>query len=113
MHDLKKSRFTIEMPIEADMETYTALYQTMTGAFVLVPETDWPNIFNHSYGLSDPELINDLRDQGFLVKTDVDETVVFECWKQQHVHNYDTITSKVNVTRKCNNRCTAFFDIFN
>lgn len=106
MHDLKKSRFTIEMPIEAGMETYMALYQTMTGAFVLVPETVWPDIFNRPNELSDPELIDDLRDQGFLVKTDVDETAVFECWKQQHVHNYDTITSKVNVTRKCNNRCT-------
>ncbi len=106
MHDLKKSRFTIEMPIKADMETYMALYQTMTGAFVLVPESDWSDIFNPSFDLSDPELIDDLRDQGFLVKADVDETVVFEHWKQQHVHNYDTITSKVNVTRKCNNRCT-------
>ena len=110
MHDLKKSRFTIEMPLEAGMETgieaFTALYQTMTGAFVLVPETEWSDIFKRPYDLSDPELVDDLRDQGFLVKGDVDETAVFENWKQQHVHNYDTITSKVNVTRKCNNRCT-------
>ena len=106
MHNFKKSRFTIEMPIKSEMEIYTALYQTMTGAFVLVPETDWSDIFIHPLGFSDAELIDDLRDQGFLVPQDVDETAVFKCWKQQHVHNYDTITSKVNVTRKCNNRCT-------
>ncbi len=106
MCDLKISRFTIEMPVKADHETYTALYHTMTGAFVLVEDADWTDLLKDSNDSFDPEFMNDLKDQGFLIKKDVNETDVFECWKQQQVHNFNTITSKVNVTRKCNNRCT-------
>lgn len=110
MNNLKKSRFTVELPIslkqENDTEAYTALYHTMTSGFVLVEEADWADLFKDANDSLYPEFIDDLKEQGFLVKKGVDEMDVFECWKQQQVHNFDTITSKVNVTRKCNNRCT-------
>jgi sulfatase maturation enzyme AslB (radical SAM superfamily) len=55
--------------------------------------------------LTDDDSLNDLREQGFLIPSDVDETIVFDCWKQQPVHHFDTIISKVLITRACNNRC--------
>ena len=110
MYDLKKSRFTVEIPVAADRKkdpvVYIALYHTMTGALLLVEDSDWTDLFKGKNGSADLEFINELKEQGFLVKTEVNEFDVFECWKQQQVHNFDTITSKVNVTRKCNNRCT-------
>lgn len=54
---------------------------------------------------ADPAMMDMLYEQGFLVKEDVDEITLFETWKQQHVHDFNTLKSKVLVTRKCNNRC--------
>ncbi|MEE4265818.1 MAG: radical SAM protein [Desulfobacteraceae bacterium] len=110
MRDLKKSRFTVEIPVaadwEKDAEAYIAIYHTLTGALLLLEESDWSDLFKDSRDSLDQEFIDELKDEGFLVRKDVDEFDVFECWKQQQVHNFDTITAKVNVTRKCNNRCT-------
>ncbi|MDY6838761.1 MAG: radical SAM protein [Thermodesulfobacteriota bacterium] len=105
MFSLKKSRFTVAVPVENKGQEIVALYQTMTGAFILILEKTW------AYALSDPIAPADsattdlLHEQGFLVKDGVDETTVFENWKQQHVHHFSTLKSKVLVTRKCNNRC--------
>ncbi|MFH1674929.1 MAG: radical SAM protein [Pseudomonadota bacterium] len=100
-----KSRFTVGIPIENGGEKLTALYQTMTGAFILIPETQWSEMLNDPGAETDPETIELLHEQGFLIKNGVDETAVFDYWKQQQVHDFSTLTSKVLVTRKCNNRC--------
>jgi len=102
---LKKSRFRVELPINAGGENLLALYQTMTESFVLVPGELWSQILSSPEDVADPETLEYLHDEGFLVKEDVDETALFECWKQQHVHDFSRITSKVLVTRKCNNDC--------
>ncbi|MBW1675942.1 MAG: radical SAM protein [Deltaproteobacteria bacterium] len=105
MASFEKARFTIAIPVEKAMGDIIALYQTMTGAFVLMPSHDWADVLSDPGYSADPEIMEFLYDQGFLVKKDTQEIAIFECWRQQHVHDFSTITSKVLVTRKCNNRC--------
>ncbi len=105
MASFEKARFTIAIPVEKAMGDLIALYQTMTRAFVLMPSHDWADVLSDPGYSADPEIMELLYDQGFLVKKDTQEIAIFECWRQQHVHDFSTITSKVLVTRKCNNRC--------
>jgi uncharacterized protein len=102
---LKKSRFTVEVPVEKDGEEFFALYHTMTRAFILIPERTWSYVLSDPIAPAEPATVDMLLDQGFIVKGGVDETAVFESWKQQYVHDFSTLRSKVLVTRKCNNRC--------
>jgi uncharacterized protein len=101
-----QSRFTLDIPIEYGTDKgLVALYQTMTGAFVLIQEEHWCDISNGASAPTDPDAAEIMYEQGLLVKDGTDENAVFECWKQEHVHDFSTIKSKVLVTRKCNNRC--------
>ncbi len=108
MHEWKTSRFSVEVPVEDPQysDKFTALYQTMTGGFILLPEDEWRNGGQGLWPDADPDLMDALWSQGFLVDAGVDERLVYDCWMQQHVHDFSTITSKTMVTRKCNNRCT-------
>ena len=101
----KRSRFTVEVPVQKQEGELLALYQTMTQAFVLIPERTWSYVLSNPIAPAEPATIDMLLDQGFLVKEAVDETVLFENWKQQYVHDFSTLKSKVLVTRRCNNRC--------
>ncbi|MDY7038459.1 MAG: hypothetical protein SV375_20165, partial [Thermodesulfobacteriota bacterium] len=100
-----KSRFTVDIPVGSRGENLCSLYQTMTGAFILIPERDWSYVLRDPMPAADPSTIDILCEQGFLVKDGTEETIVFEHWKQQSVHDFSTLKSKVLVTRKCNNRC--------
>jgi uncharacterized protein len=103
---LNKSRFTIEVPIKRrGGEEILALYHTMTRAFVLIPERQWSYALSDPVAPADPSAMDLLYDQGFLVRETTDETMLFETWMQQYVHDFSTLKSKVLVTRKCNNRC--------
>jgi len=106
MQNLKKSRFLVEVPVVYDQEQYMSAYHTMTDAFTLLPETDWYEIINTSGIRPYQDTVSALCEQGFFIASETDETKIYECWRQQHVHDYTTITSKINITRKCNNRCT-------
>ena len=100
-----KSRFTVDILVGTRGEDLCALYQTMTGAFVLLLERDWSYVLSDPIASADPTTIDMLCEQGFLVRDGMDETIVFENWQQQSVHDFSTLKSKVLVTRKCNNRC--------
>lgn len=105
----KPSRFTIEIPIDNNShreQPLAALYHTMNQAFILMNKQEWSAIINQPETEPDQETMIALCAEGFLVGDKVDETALFECWKQQQVHDFTTMTSKVNVTRQCNNRCT-------
>ncbi len=101
---LKKSRFTVAVPYANAPDDYIIVYQTMTAAFVLIGSEDW-SIVCQAPDRSDPETRRFLRQQGFFLPRGTDETVVYQCWKDQHMHDFSTITSKVLVTRRCNLRC--------
>ena len=101
----EKSRFTVDIPVVNRGENLCALYQTMTEALILIPERDWSYVLSDPIAPADPATIDMLCEQGFLVRDGTDETIVFENWKQQSVHDFSTLKSKVLVTRKCNNRC--------
>ena len=101
----EKSRFTVGIPVENKGEELFGMYQTITGAFILISEKSWSHILSHPAAPADPAAMDILYEQGFLVKEGTDEAPVFENWKQQYVHDFSTLKSKVLVTRKCNNRC--------
>ena len=105
MHHLRRSRFLVDTRFENDGKELRAVYHTITKAFVLLHADDWSALSGDVSANVDAAAADLLLDQSILVKEDTDETAVFEHWKQQYVHDYSTLKSKVLVTRKCNNRC--------
>lgn len=105
MDGFVKSRFIVELSLDHISSNDIALYHTMTDGFVLLPNADWESLNTNNGGYHDTETADILIQQGFFIKKDVDEESVFDLWHQQHVHDYSQISSKVLVTRKCNNRC--------
>lgn len=101
----KASRFTIALPMETPDKDLTAVYHVLTEALVLVPSAQWDAIAAQTR-MEDLASMETLVSQGILVGTEVDETVVFNQWKDRHVHDFTTLRSKNLVTRQCNNRCT-------
>ncbi len=105
MSGYRQSRFAVDLPIEGREDEFTAVYNTLTGALILMSAAQRTNILDADPA-ADPETIEQLIQQGILAKEGVDETVVFNEWKQRHVHDFSTMRSKVLVTRRCNNQCT-------
>lgn len=105
MSGYRQSRFALDLPIEGREDELSAVYNTLTEALVLMPAAQWTNIVDADPG-ADPETIEQLTQQGILVREGVDEAVVFKEWMQRHVHDFGTMRSKVLVTRRCNNQCT-------
>lgn len=105
MPRLRKSRFVVTVPCERAGEKYDAIYQTLTGAFVVLPEKDWRSLLKGSIESADPGRLEFFEEQGILVNEHMDEVTVFEGWKRAKAHDFTSLKSKVVVTRKCNNRC--------
>jgi uncharacterized protein len=117
MQSYKQSRFTVAVPVStgpSPADELLALYHTMTQGFVLLDPDVWQSLAEQpsadhvrtgADNRPDDETIDYLRAQGFLLPANVDESLVYESWMQQQVHDFSTLTSIVNVTRKCNNRC--------
>ena len=105
MPSLRKSRFAVAVPFESGGERLVALYQTLTGAFLLFPERGWKSIMEGSLDEIDPETPGFLLEQGVLANGGTDEGTLFERWKESRVHDFSHLKSKVVVTRRCNNRC--------
>ena len=105
MFDYKKSRFLVDIPISNGHEDLLAVYHTLTQALFLIPAAQWADLEKTTWK-EDPETIWQLSSQGVLIKTEVDETALFNQWRDRHVHDFSLMRSKVLVTRKCNNRCT-------
>jgi uncharacterized protein len=105
MSGYRQSRFAVDLPIEGREEEFTVVYNTLTEALILMLAAQWTNIVDADPA-ADPETIEQLMQQGILVREGVDETVVFKEWKQRHVNDFNTMRSKVLVTRRCNNQCT-------
>lgn len=105
MTRFNKSRFAVGVRVGDESAGLMALFQTLTKAFIIIEEGTWAGILDGSSSPDDSDTIDTLYDQGILVKEGVNETDVFEFWKQQYVHDLSALKSKVLVTRKCNNRC--------
>jgi uncharacterized protein len=101
----RKSRYTVAVPFDTNVERMAALYQTMTEAFILIPESAWSHLNNGSSAGVNSSTVDMLSENGFLVNEGVNETALFKAWMQQYVHDFSTIKSKVLVTRRCNNQC--------
>ena len=98
------SIFAVALPVEDREGELTAVYNTLTESLILMSGAQWSKIINKELN-AEFETIDQLIQQGILVLEGVDETVVFKEWKARHVHDFNTIKSKVLVTRRCNNRC--------
>ena len=105
MSSVIQSRFTVHVPLEYDRSRNLALYNTLTGAFIIIQENEWASIIGGSNCVQSKDISSMLLKEGILVTPDTDETLLFESWRQQNVHNFSTVKSKVLVTRRCNNRC--------
>ena len=105
MHRYKISKFTTTVPIEYEQAKCIALFHTLTKGFFLVPEAIWTLLKEKAFEKVNTEIFETIREGGIITGLAVDETAVFETWKQQHVHDYSRLTSKILVTRRCNNRC--------
>ena len=101
---MKHSRFTIFLPVPG-MDGHHALYQTMTGGMVILAGKSGPEALDAVLASGDAPSLKLLREQGFLVPEEVDETRMFNLWFQQHVHHQKAIHFVTMVTRKCNLRC--------
>lgn len=101
----KLSRYTIDLPLTADEDKLSTVFNTITRSLVLMPAEQWEAIRRGSTGgVSDG--VEMLSAQGILVAEDVDETALFHQWKDRLVHDFHSLTSKVMVSRQCNMRCT-------
>ena len=105
MSGYRQSRFAVDLPVKRRKDEFIAVYNTMTEALILMTESQWTNIVNADPA-ADPETVEPLIQLGILVRDGLDETMVFKEWKQRHVHDFNTMRSKVLVTRRCNNECT-------
>lgn len=104
MSGYRQSRFSLDLPIKSCDYKLTAVYHTLTEAFVLMPEVQWANILDADPA-ADIEITEQLIQQGILIRESIDETVLFKEWSKRHVHDFSTMRSKILVTRKCNNQC--------
>lgn len=105
MATYKKSKYTVEIPIDDNGDIRTCLYHTLTGAFSLMRKEDWSVLMDNPGVPTDHSTIEILCRQGILVAENEDEIALFKAWRNQYVYDFTTIKSKVLVTRKCNNRC--------
>ncbi|HYA42572.1 MAG TPA: radical SAM protein [Syntrophobacteraceae bacterium] len=105
MHTYHKSRFTVVITIRYGDTEWAAVYNTLSGAFVLIPREDWTALIHNGAIRSDPATVEHLLQQGILVKVGTDETLVYQNWRLQHVYSPSTIKSKMIVSRRCNMRC--------
>ncbi len=87
----RKSRFTIDIPIIHGGTELSAIYNTLSGAFLLCSREDWTALLRADGAGCDPATVEHLRGQGILVASGTDETVVYENWKLQHVYSANTI----------------------
>jgi uncharacterized protein len=101
----KKSKYTVDIPLDDNGDIRTCLYHTLTGAFSLMCKKDWSVITSNPNVPIDPNAIEILCKQGIWVAEDENEVALFEAWRNQYVYDFTTMKSKVLVTRKCNNRC--------
>lgn len=102
MSTFKKSKYTLAIAVNESHGPMEAIYQTMTGGFILLPGRAWSDLA----GSLDARALDALAGQGFIVPADTDETAVYDLWKQQYVHDNSIIKSTVLLTRQCNLRCT-------
>ena len=106
MAGFKKSIYTVAVPVHDGRITREALYQTMTGGFILLPGQIWSRKIAEITRAFDTQGVEMLAAQGFIVPADTDEAAVYNVWKQQYTHDYSALKSTVVLTRQCNLRCT-------
>lgn len=105
MEGLKKSKFTVSVPLVDARDGLAAVHSTFSRGLIITSEEDLMHIINGNPQPNDAALIELLGEHGLVVPITTDEDATFEIWRQQHVHDSSVMRSKVVVTRRCNNRC--------
>ena len=105
MSSLKHTRFMISCPIPSGKGEMQALFQTMTRGLVILSGISRADAVDRVMTSDDVYTRKLLAEQGFLIEEETDETILFNSWFQQYVHDTETLRSRVLVTRRCNLRC--------
>ena len=105
MQNLKKSKYTVLVPLEGTERRLLGVYNTLNRGLIVASEDALMRIITADSWPDDEPLIKLLLEHSLLVPGNTDEDAVFEVWRQQHVHDLSTMRSKVVLTRRCNHRC--------
>jgi hypothetical protein len=83
MLDLRLSRFAVCIPIECCHGRLLAVFQTMTGGMVLIPQAVWLYDSNSRVIIAGDFSTDKLQEQGILVPENTDENAVAKSWMEQ------------------------------
>ena len=85
-----------------------AIFNTLSQALCLVKEDDWVKLLGSAtLSAEEAKLGADLCAQGFLLPEGCGQELdIFRHWRQQMVHDWRSMGSKVLLTMACNNGCT-------
>ncbi len=103
MVQYKSSIFNLEKVCIFRGKPHRAIYNTLTGSLVLLPENDIRELATNKGEKS--ELLKELVEMDLWVEENTDEFQVYQHWYQQQIHDGRSVGSKMLVTGECNNRC--------
>ncbi len=104
MKGKKPARPVREVSLEWEGETFSAIYQLMTGALSIVRKSVWDAVIQNPD--ENPSYSRTLSKLGILLDEKTDEDILYRSWRQQSVHGMKHITSHTTVTRFCNLACS-------
>lgn len=99
------SCFTQSLDTPLGNTSYTTLFHPMTRAECTLTSNFWNRVVRNDPELLDSPVLAELVKQGFLVPAGTDEFQLFCEWRSDLARSYETIKSRVLVTRECDNRC--------
>lgn len=99
------SIFTIVLPITVKGQEVVALFNTMSRGFCLLTPDEWLRIGDFLGKPADDPTLSALYGNGVLVSDAVNEQNALRLYREQLVHNTQTLKSRMLVTYACNLRC--------
>lgn len=98
----KKSRFTITKEVCFNNEHFTALFNTLNHAFVLLPSREFEAL---DYSRDDNEIIKAFDSANLILKKEINEQKAVNLWLERYRNNWQYVRNVILVTRKCNLQC--------
>ena len=105
MKKFRLSRFTLLKKINDKSRKFVGALNLLSGAFSLFNSQYWQEVIENVGKPTNDEKVTSLAKHNILVDETVDETALLKIWKQQYIHDTDTMKSRVLVGYDCNFRC--------
>ncbi len=103
MIQYKPSIFNLEKACIFQDKPHRAIYNTLSGSLVLLPENDLLKLIENKR--EQRELLKKIVEMNLWVEEETDEFQVYQHWYQRQIHDGRSVGSKMLVTGECNNRC--------